>query len=46
MGAHVPELVLMLLAFGAVVFGAAYVFALTAEQEPRRAPRPRSNAHH
>ncbi|HEY3724690.1 MAG TPA: hypothetical protein VGN59_15160 [Acidimicrobiia bacterium] len=45
MGAHVLEMVLMLLAFIAVVIGAAYVFALTAEREPRETSRPRSSAH-
>lgn len=41
MGAHILEMALTLVAFGAVVLGASYVFAVTAEPEPPRPPAPR-----
>jgi hypothetical protein len=45
---HVIGIALMLLAFGVVIVGASYVFAVTAEREPEctpRAPLPSAPAH-
>jgi hypothetical protein len=44
MGAHIIEMVLTLVAFGAVILGASYVFAMTAEPEPKRPPVPQTPA--
>jgi NADH:ubiquinone oxidoreductase subunit 6 (subunit J) len=41
MGAHILEMVLTLVAFGAVVVGASFVFAMTAERDPERTSRRR-----
>jgi hypothetical protein len=36
-------LLVVILAFGAAIAGAAYVFAMTAEREPERARRPETS---